>query len=247
MTIPARIAAVEICFKVLTSNQPENCLAFAFIRSICPKCCQIKKIQEHRALQTHNNNRRDPATFIFLRCIYTYTRTQQRDYFLNSNWLTISMSSEDQVRCGGGGGGAGALIVRGWYVGGGARGTRLKGGGMSVSRSCLSSAGGAEAAAFRSSPSSSFSWVSRPGLRSSQILFIQSIVSCFTRLIQHPPRWYYKWKEDDIPDWEQGSSLFEPWLSNGPDEFLRVNVWRTLSRDGFHAVVFVHSSRKQML
>ncbi len=91
------------------------------------------------------------------------------------------------VRRGGGGGGAGDLVDVGRWVGEGAIGTKLYGGGILVSRNCFSSTG-AEAVGFWLL---SFSWISKPGLRSSQILFIQLVDSNLINVIQQPPRWYY--------------------------------------------------------
>jgi hypothetical protein len=57
----------------------------------------------------------------------------------------------------------------------------LNGGGISVSFNCTSSWG---------ADGDSSSWISNPGLISSQILFIQGIGSNLTNVIQQPPRWY---------------------------------------------------------
>ncbi len=84
-----------------------------------------------------------------------------------------------------GGGGAGPFFVVGRDDGEEARGTKLNGGGISVSFNSTSS-GGADTGGLWSSSS----WISNPGLRLSQILFIQGVESNLINVIQQPSRWY---------------------------------------------------------
>lgn len=85
-----------------------------------------------------------------------------------------------------GGGGAGAFFIDDRGGGQGAIGTKLNGGGISVCLNCTSSWGADGDGGWSSSA------ISKPGLKSSQILFIQGVESDLINVIQQPPRWYYK-------------------------------------------------------